>query len=144
MVVKRYLDAQARYLATASRLLGNLKQEKRETQEMMQTFFQLLTQKLPKGHRPDEDEIRAALEQLKDVHKMAGLFLIALTPGSVITFPALCALGRRYGIELLPSAFQKGDEKEIDILEEVILNEITHQSSDSQPHTSDQDTKPKQ
>lgn len=144
MVVKRYLDAQARYLATASRLLGNLKQEKRETQEMMQTFFQLLTQKLPKGRRPEESEIKAALEQLKDVHKMAGLFLIALTPGSVITFPALCALGRRYGVELLPSAFQKGDETEIDILEEVILNEITHHHDTTPLPDENSDTHSKQ
>ncbi|EAT12399.1 hypothetical protein HF888_15165 [Bermanella marisrubri] len=144
MVVKRYLDAQARYLATASRLLGNLRQEKRETQEMMQTFFQLLTQKLPQGRRPDEAEIKAALEQLKDVHKMAGLFLIALTPGSVITFPALCALGRRYGIELLPSAFQKGDETEVEILEQVILNEIRHKRDDPLSQSNDQDTKLKQ
>lgn len=122
-MVKRYLESQKRYLKTVSKVLDGLKQEKEETRAMMHTFFNVLTQKLPSGNKPDEQEIKEALEQLKDVHKMAGLLVVSITPGSVVTLPALCALGRRYGIELLPSAFQKSEQVEIELLEEVLIIE---------------------
>ena len=123
-MVKRYLESQKRYLKTVSTVINGLKQEKEETRAMMSTFFSVLTQKLPSGKKPDEQEIKEALEQLKDVHKMAGLLVVSITPGSVVTLPALCALGRRYGIELLPSAFQKTEQVEIELLEEVLITEL--------------------
>ena len=122
--MKRYFDAQKRYLKTVSHVISGLKQEKDETRTMVRTFYNVLTQKLPKGKQPEEHEITEALEQLKDVHKMAGLLLVSITPGSLVTLPALCALGRRYGIELLPSAFQKTEEAEIEILEDVLDHEF--------------------
>jgi len=125
-MVKRYLEAQKRYLKTVATVIDGLKQEKEETRAMMNTFFSVLTQKLPSGKKPDEQEIKEALEQLKDVHKMAGLLAVSITPGSVVTLPALCALGRRYGIELLPSAFQKTDEEEIVLLEDALKAEPLH------------------
>ena len=133
-MVKRYLEAQKRYLKTVATVIDGLKQEKEETRAMMNTFFSVLTQKLPSGKKPDEQEIKEALEQLKDVHKMAGLLVVSITPGSVVTLPALCALGRRYGIELLPSAFQKTDEEEIVLLENALkaepLSQVSENSSD--------------
>lgn len=117
--MKRYLEAQKRYLETVSKTIQGLKQEKEETQVMMKTFFNVLTQKLPQGHKPEPEEIEAALEQLKDVHKMAGLFVLAITPGSVVTLPALCALGKRFGIEVLPSAFKKLTEEELNSMKEL-------------------------
>ena len=123
--MKRYLESQKRYLKSVSHILTGLKQEKEETRTMVRTFFNVLTQKLPQGKQPEEHEIKEALEQLKDVHKMAGLLLVSITPGSLVTLPALCALGRRYGIELLPSAFQKDNEEEIEILEDVLNGEFT-------------------
>jgi len=90
---------------------------------MMKTFFSVLTQKLPQGRKPEEHEVKEAIEQLKDVHKMAGLLVVAITPGSLVTLPALCALGRRYGVELLPSAFQKESEAEIELLEQILEEE---------------------
>ncbi|MGK0445344.1 MAG: hypothetical protein ACJA1U_002288 [Bermanella sp.] len=117
--MKRYLEAQKRYLETVSKTIQGLKQEKEETQVMMKTFFSVLTQKLPQGHKPEPEEIEAALEQLKDVHKMAGLFVLAITPGSVVTLPALCALGKRFGIEVLPSAFKKLTEEELNSMKEL-------------------------
>ena len=117
--MKRYLDAQKRYLQSVSKTIQGLKQEKEETRVMMKTFFSVLTQKLPQGHKPEPEEIEAALEQLKDVHKMAGLFVLAITPGSVVTLPALCALGKRFGIEVLPSAFKKLTEEELNSMKEL-------------------------
>jgi hypothetical protein len=123
--MKRYLEAQKRYLETVSKTIQGLKQEKEETRAMMKTFFSVLTQKLPQGHKPEPEEIEAALEQLKDVHKMAGLFVLAITPGSVVTLPALCALGKRFGIDVLPSAFKKLSEEELDSFKEfeVVLSQ---------------------
>lgn len=129
-MVKRYLESQKRYLKTVSKVIDGLKQEKEETRAMMHTFFGVLTQKLPSGNKPDEQEIKEALEQLKDVHKMAGLLVVSITPGSVVTLPALCALGRRYGIELLPSAFHKSEEVEIELLEEVLILEEGKETKD--------------
>ena len=73
---------------------------------MMRTFFILLTQRLPRGRQPKPEEVKAAIEQLKDVNRMAGLLVLASMPGSVITLPLLCKLANRYGIEIMPSAFQ--------------------------------------
>lgn len=123
--MKRYIESQKRYLKTVSTIIKGLKQEKEETHAMMRTFFSVLTQKLPSGKAPDEQEIHEALQQLKDVHKMAGLLVVSITPGSVVTLPALCALGRRYGIELLPSAFHKNEHTvEVELLEEVLIEEL--------------------
>ncbi|MGK0441249.1 MAG: hypothetical protein ACJA0N_001047 [Pseudohongiellaceae bacterium] len=95
-----------RYSKTLDTLLAGLSQEHIETKVMVRTFFEALTHKLPNGRKPEEHEIKAALEQLKDVHKIAGLLVVAITPGSVITLPVLCAFGRRFGIEFLPSSFR--------------------------------------
>jgi len=96
----------ARFLVSADRVLKGLKQERSETQDMMRTFFILLTQRLPRGRQPKPEEVKAAIEQLKDVNRMAGLLVLASMPGSVITLPLLCKLANRYGIEIMPSAFQ--------------------------------------
>lgn len=121
--MKKYLESQKRYLKSLSNIVTGLKQEREETRVMMKTFFSVLTQKLPQGRKPEEHEVKEAIEQLKDVHKMAGLLVVAITPGSLVTLPALCALGRRYGIELLPSAFQKESEAEIELLEQILEEE---------------------
>jgi len=121
--MKKYLESQKRYLKSLSSIVTGLKQEREETRLMMKTFFSVLTQKLPQGRKPEEHEVKEAIEQLKDVHKMAGLLVVAITPGSLVTLPALCALGRRYGVELLPSAFQKESEAEIELLEQILEEE---------------------
>jgi hypothetical protein len=126
-LLKRYLESQKRYLKSVSHIITGLKQEKEETRAMMRTFFNVLTQKLPKGQQPQQEEIKEALEQLKDVNKMAGLLLVSITPGSLVTLPALCALARRYGIELLPSAFKQETEQEIELLETVLDVEFNQQ-----------------
>lgn len=95
-----------RFIVSADRVLKGLKQERAETQDMMRTFFTLLTQKLPSGRQPEPEEVKAAIEQLKDVNRMAGLLVLASMPGSVVTLPILCKLANKYGIEIMPSAFK--------------------------------------
>ena len=99
--------SQKKFLESVDKVIVGLNQEREETQVMAKTFFRVLTHRLPKGRKPEDEEIQAAIEQLKDVHRMAGLLIFATLPGSVITLPAIYAVGRRFGIEFLPSAFQK-------------------------------------
>jgi len=95
------------FLARFEKTLGQLNQERVETKEMMGTFSSLLTQHLPMGRTPTNRELKEAIEQLKDIHRMAALLIMAVIPGSVITLPAIYALGRKFGVEMLPSAFRK-------------------------------------
>lgn len=104
--------SQKKFLESVDKVIVGLNQEREETQVMAKTFFRVLTHRLPKGRKPEDEEIQAAIEQLKDVHRMAGLLIFATLPGSVITLPAIYAVGRRYGIEFLPSAFQKKADEE--------------------------------
>ncbi len=104
--------SQKKFLESVDKVIVGLNQEREETQVMAKTFFRVLTHRLPKGRKPEDEEIQAAVEQLKDVHRMAGLLIFATLPGSVITLPAIYAVGRRFGIEFLPSAFQKSENEE--------------------------------
>ena len=142
--MKKYFNAQKKYMESMSSTLQGLKQEKEETSAMMKTFFNVLTQKLPNGKKPEPDEIQAALEQLKDVHKMAGLMVLAIAPGAVVTLPAICALGKRYGIEVLPSAFQQMDKDELETVEELeyILAEKTSEYFSHHDENTPDETKP--
>lgn len=112
-----------RFIVSADRILKGLKQERAETQDMMRTFFTLLTQKLPSGRQPEPEEVKAAIEQLKDVNRMAGLLVLASMPGSVVTLPILCKLANKYGIEIMPSAF-----KDKETLEQTLV--IEHHPKD--------------
>lgn len=105
----KLISSKNKFLTSFDKVVKGLQQEKDETREMMQTFFKVLTQKLPDGQAPNDEEVQAAVEQLKDVHRIAGLMVVSALPGSIITVPALCSLGRRYGIEFLPSAFQNDE-----------------------------------
>ncbi len=102
--------SQKRFLKSIDKVIKGLHQERTETQVMVKTFFQVLTQHLPKGKTPQDHEVQAAIEQLKDVHRLAGMLVMASLPGSVITLPVIYALGKRYDIEFLPSAFRQEDE----------------------------------
>lgn len=102
-------DNHSKFIHRFEGTLTKLNQERKETKEMMSTFSSLLTQHLPDGRAPTNAELKGAIEQLKDVHRMAALLIVAVIPGSVITLPAIYALGRRFGVEILPSAFRKPD-----------------------------------
>jgi len=105
--------SQKKFLDSVDKVIVGLNQEREETQVMVKTFFRVLTHRLPKGRKPEDVEIQAAVEQLKDVHRMAGLLVFATLPGSVLTLPAIYALGKRFDIEFLPSAFQKEEGAEL-------------------------------
>ena len=80
-----------------------IKRESQETKEMLLTFKDLLHSQIGDKKEPTKDDIKAAIKQLKDVGKMTILTPLFFLPGSFITIPLLVKLGKRYGIDILPS-----------------------------------------
>ena len=51
-----------------------------------------------------ESELREANEQFKDLMKSIGLGFMVILPFSPLTIPAIVKLGKKYGVDVLPSA----------------------------------------
>lgn len=90
----------------------NLKQESDETTVMARSFFRLLSNKLNLESReepPSPEEVKQALEQLKDVGRVGIFATVSLIPGGAFSLIGLEILARKFGIEeftLIPSSFQ--------------------------------------
>ena len=92
--------------------MKGIDQEAEETREMASSFFRLLEHKLNLNERtdpPSKEEVKAALEQLKDVGRYSVFITAVIFPGGVISLAGLELLARKYGINfsLIPSAFRK-------------------------------------
>ena len=86
--------------------------EAEETREMASSFFRLLEHKLNLSERtdpPGKEEVKAAVEQLKDVGRYSVFVTAVILPGGVISLVGLEMLARKYGINFsfIPSAFRK-------------------------------------
>ncbi|MCK5293341.1 MAG: hypothetical protein KAJ49_01720 [Arcobacteraceae bacterium] len=79
-----------------------ISKESEQTKEMLIIFKDLLHNQLGGNTNPTEDEIKEAIEQLKDVGKITALIPLVILPGSVIVIPLLIKLGKRYDIDILP------------------------------------------
>lgn len=90
-----------------------LNQERKQTQEMAESFFRLLESELDMDNRtepPSREEVRQALEQLKDVGRVGIFASISLLPGGAVSLVGLEILARQFGIydfTLIPSAFRE-------------------------------------
>lgn len=82
-----------------------LAQEKAETHEMLAIY-----RKFTHGDASKE-ELKVANEQLVDVIKGLGIGIFATLPFAPITIPFIIKLGKRMGIDVLPSAFYEQDDK---------------------------------
>jgi hypothetical protein len=84
-----------------------------ETEDMARSFFKLLEAKLDLSGRkepPSEEEVKAAIEQLKDVGRFSIFTTLVILPGGVVSLLGLELLARRFGIKsfnLIPSSFRK-------------------------------------
>ena len=90
------------------RLIKNLRilqealaQESTETKRMLETYQKYL------ASQATEDEMAKANHQLRDLMKGLGLGVIVVLPFAPITLPLVLGLGRKFGVELLPSSFSK-------------------------------------
>ena len=80
-------------------------QEKAETQQMLAIY-----RKFTQGEA-SEKEMKIANEQLVDLMKGLGIGVFAILPFAPLTIPAIIKLGKRLGIDVLPSAFYEQDEQ---------------------------------
>jgi hypothetical protein len=99
------------------KVLKGVDKEAEETREMASSFFRLLEHKLNLNERtdpPSKEEVKAALEQLKDVGRFSIFVTAVILPGGVISLIGLELLARQYGINftLIPSAFKKKKKKD--------------------------------
>jgi len=88
-------------------------EEAGETEQMAVSFFKLLEAKLDLSGRtdpPSEEEVRAAIEQLKDVGRFSIFTTLVILPGGVVSLLGLEMLARKFGLKgfnLIPSSFRK-------------------------------------
>lgn len=87
--------------------------EARETKKMAQLFFRLLESKLDLKNRkepPSAEEVKEAIEQLKDVGRISVFATISIIPGGGFSLIGLELLARRFGVKgftFVPSSFRK-------------------------------------
>ncbi len=106
-----------KYAAKTSQLIHEgvraVGQEAGETERMAHSFFKMLEAKLDLSGRtypPSEEEVRAAIEQLKDVGRFSIFATLVILPGGVVSLVGLELLARKFGIKgfnLIPSSFRK-------------------------------------
>lgn len=113
---RSYLFAK-KYAAKTKHLINEgvaiVGEEAGETEQMAVSFFKLLEAKLDLSGRkepPSEEEVKAAIEQLKDVGRFSVFTTLVILPGGVVSLLGLELLARRFGIKwfnLIPSSFRK-------------------------------------
>ncbi len=87
--------------------------EAKETQEMAASFYKLLEHKLNLNNRtepPTEEEVKVAIEQLKDVGRVSFFATISILPGGAVSIVGLEMLAAKFGLKnftFIPSAFRK-------------------------------------
>jgi len=107
---KKYAAKTGDLLSEGAKAVGN---EAEETEQMARSFFKMLEAKLDLSGRtdpPSEEEVKAAIEQLKDVGRFSVFATLVILPGGVVSLLGLELLARRFGIKgfnLIPSSFRK-------------------------------------
>jgi len=107
---KKYAAKTGDLLSEGVKAVG---QEAEETEQMARSFFKMLEAKLDLSGRtapPTEEEVKTAIEQLKDVGRFSIFATLVILPGGVISLLGLELLAKRFGIKgfnLIPSSFRK-------------------------------------
>ena len=111
-----------KFARSAKRAIDNtmagVGQEAKETKEMAHSFFRLLESKLDLKNRkepPTPEEVKAAMEQLKDVGRLSVFATISILPGGGFSLIGLELLARKFGVKnftFVPSSFRRKITKE--------------------------------
>ena len=107
---KKYAEKTSQLISESVAAFGK---EAEETEQMARSFFKLLEAKLDLSGRkepPSEEEVKEAIEQLKDVGRFSFFTTMVILPGGVISLLGLELLARKFGIKgfnLIPSSFRK-------------------------------------
>lgn len=110
LFARKYASKTKVLIEKSVRALGD---EAEETEQMARSFFKLLEAKLDLSGRkepPTEEEVKAAIEQLKDVGRFSIFTTLVILPGGVVSLVGLELLARKFGIKsfnLIPSSFRK-------------------------------------
>jgi len=110
LFARKYASKTKVLIEKGVRALGD---EAEETEQMARSFFKLLEAKLDLSGRkepPTEEEVKAAIEQLKDVGRFSIFTTLVILPGGVISLVGLELLARKFGIKsfnLIPTSFRK-------------------------------------
>ncbi len=111
---KKYAAKTSKLITEGVKAVG---EEADETEQMARSFFKMLEAKLDLSGRtepPTEEEVKAAIEQLKDVGRFSIFTTLVILPGGVVSLLGLELLARRFGIKgfnLIPSSFRKKYDK---------------------------------
>ena len=119
------------------KVLKGVDKEAVETREMASSFFRLLEHKLNLNDRtdpPGKEEVKAAVEQLKDVGRFSIFVTAVILPGGVISLIGLELLAKQYGIKfsLIPSAFKKKKKEDDPSGQEPLPRQLSGGSSPSE------------
>ena len=107
---RKYAIKTSRLISKGIRAVG---QEAEETEQMARSFFRMLEAKLDLSGRtdpPTEEEVKAAIAQLKDMGRFSIFATLVVLPGGVLSLAGLELLSRKFGIKgftLVPSSFRK-------------------------------------
>ncbi len=109
LFARRYASKAKHYIDEG---MKGMDQEAVETREMASSFFRMLEHKLNLNNRPDppsKEEVKAAIQQLKDVGRFSFFVTAVILPGGVFSLIGLEMLAKKYGINftIIPSAFRK-------------------------------------
>lgn len=107
-------------------------QEVEETKDMAKLFFRLLEHKLEMENRkepPTKEEVKEAIEQLKDLGRLSVFATISIIPGGGFSLIGLELLARKFGITsftLVPSNFRKkkGNNSDEGFNAEEVINQL--------------------
>ena len=97
-------------------------QEYEETKNMAKVFFSLLEDKLNLNDRetmPTEEEVKKAIEQLKDIGRLSIFTSVSIFPGGGFSLIGLEILAKKFGIKnftFIPSAFRHKKNKDTKLL----------------------------
>ncbi|MCF8335786.1 MAG: hypothetical protein K9H65_04205 [Bacteroidales bacterium] len=103
---------------SAEDFIEGMGEEYNETIEMSQFFFKLLEEKLQLRERetpPSKEEVKKAIEQLKDMGRVGIFASVSILPGGGLSLLGLEILARKFGIKnftFIPSSFRKRLYKE--------------------------------
>lgn len=93
--------------------LQGMGEEYNETIEMSRFFFKMLEEKLQLRERespPSKEEVKKAIEQLKDMGRVGVFASVSILPGGGLSLLGLEVLARKFGIKnfsFIPSSFRK-------------------------------------
>ncbi len=82
-------------------LKNALAQESTETRQMLTTYVKYSSGEVSKA------DMKKANEQFRDLIRALGIGIFAFLPLAPITIPFIVKIGKRLGVDILPSAFRK-------------------------------------